>query len=468
VQNRATPLAPLVVLLPTLNEEEGVRATIQDIPFQELWDAGFDPRVLVVDGRSTDRTREVAVACGATVVLQSSRGKGGAVREGLEWATDRGVPYVVVMDADYTYPGSSLPTIATLLAAGSDMVIGIRRPDRHAMSELRGLVHRVGNGVLNFLSGYLARGTILDVCSGLWGMRSSVIPRLSLVSEGFDIEAEAFVKAFRMGLSVSQVPVVYRDRIGTAKLHAFQDGSRILLSILRYSRSTRGAPGAMNTPVSTSAGPLPPAIVRDLESVLFALNNLRVFVSPPSGPSSSAYGLVDQLRDSAPDLQVEVVSSRPRPSTGGVRGRPTSTGPSPGVDPGTPWSMVITLPEGRLHGVGQSCTIHVPEGEHLLYLDLAPSEKVPEQSEDPAGLGRSRAFRFERSSERPFSSLRFLSSSLAQFPAQRELALIDANVAHSDYAVYRARPGTGPETMRTPERTPELVPADGAMSSARD
>jgi len=453
-QGRAAALAPVVILLPTLNEREGVRATIHDIPLEALWEAGFDPKVVVIDGRSTDGTPEIAASLGAIVLHQTTKGKGLAVREGMEWAKNRGIPYVIVMDADFTYPGEALPTIATLLSAGSDLAIGIRRPDRHAMSEMRGLVHRLGNGMLNFLAGYLSRGTIMDVCSGLWGVRTSALDQLALVSEGFDIEAEAFVKAFRLGLSVSQIPVIYRDRVGTAKLHALQDGARILLSILRYSRSPREGPGALDAPVAPAVGPLPAATVRDLQSVLFALNNQRIFLSAAHARSTSVDALVSQLRGSAPDLAVEVVS------TGGAVATKTRPATIPSATSGA-WSLVITLPDGPLRRVGQSCTIHIPEGEQKVYLDLAPPAGAAEPSSDPNGFARSRAFRLERTSERGFSSLRFLSSSLAQFPVQRDLAMIEANVGRSPYAVYRERTGGPAESFAVPAAHPPAVLAEG-------
>jgi dolichol-phosphate hexosyltransferase len=455
VQGRPFESTPFVIVMPTLNEVEGVRATIGDIPFRELREAGFDPEVVVIDGRSTDGTQRVAAELGATVLVQTGRGKGAAVREALEWAEARQVPYVAVMDADFTYPGAALPTLATLLAAGSEMVVGVRRPDRHAMSELRGLVHRVGNGMLNFLAGYLARGTILDVCSGLWGVRTEVLPKLALVSEGFDIEAEAFVKAFRQGLAVSQFPVVYRDRVGIAKLHAFKDGSRILLSILRYSGYARVFPGGREGPSIPQTGPLPASTVRDLQSILFALNNRRVFVSGATAVGSSVDAVVNQLRDISPDLQVDRVSAHPK-----TPAPVAATENPPAGNSDSPWSLVITLPDGPLRRVGQSCTIRVPDGERMIYVDLAPPAE-PETSED---FSRSRAYRLEHSSDRRFSSLRFLSSSLAQFPGQRDLALIEANVAHSDFTIYRARTRAGPVGDGVPVPPLRTVLADGDSS----
>jgi len=125
VESRAF-VAPtrIAVLIPTLNEEEGLRATFGDLPFAELRNIGFDATVVVVDGHSTDSTAAVAKSLGTTFFVQRGKGKGAAVREGLEWAGARGIPYAIVMDADFTYPGAALPAMATLLAGISSRLRG--------------------------------------------------------------------------------------------------------------------------------------------------------------------------------------------------------------------------------------------------------------------------------------------------------------------------------------------------------
>jgi glycosyl transferase family 2 len=433
---------PILILLPTLNEEKGLEATLRDIPFGDLRALGFEPRVLVVDGHSTDATVVVAHSLGAMVITQTGKGKGAAVREGMDWAAARGFPHVIVADADFTYPGSALPAMATLLEAGSDLVIGIRRPDRHAMSNPRGLVHRLGNACLNFLAGYLSRGPVLDICSGLWGIHSSAVPQLDLVSEGFDIEAEAFVKAFRRGMAISQVPVVYRDRIGEAKLHAFQDGARILFSILRYSgRSAR----VVDRTAAQSDSPtdvLPAATVRDLQSVLLALNSNQVFVSAAAGGGPVVGELVRRLSGASPSVAVEQIRGEPVRWRKGELGLRGSVG-SP-TEANEPWTIVIDLPSRPLGRAGQKATIQVPSGQRTIHIDL-----VAGYDTEPVwlqGVARSRAYKLERSSERRLGSLRILSSSLAQFGEQRDLALIAANVANSEYSVFRER-----ERKSTPE-----------------
>jgi hypothetical protein len=456
----------LAIVIPTLNEEEGLRATVADIPFNELRALGFDGTVVVVDGRSTDSTAAVAQSLGTEFFVQRDKGKGAAVREGIDWAMARGIPYVMVMDADHSYPGSALPCMATLLDAGSDLVIGVRRPDRHALSELRGLVHRVGNGTLNFLAGYLSKGPILDVCSGLWGIRTAALDKMALESDGFDIEAEVFVKAFRRGLAISQVPVVYRDRLGRAKLHAFKDGSRILLSILRNSRRTRPLGESAVNGVSYPTDELPAPTMRDLQSLLFALNSRRVFVSGPAGGSAAVTELTQRLTDSNPGMSVAALPSNaselPPADTIAVSS-PAARAPTDLAADGQPWSIVITLPSGSLRRAGPTCTIRIPEGQRMLYVDMYnSSEAPPAPAPEDSWASKSQAYRTERSSGRPLSTLRLLSSSLAQFSPQRDLALIAANVSHSNYTVRRER---DPSLPRPQSDRPE-PPTEGPERSA--
>ena len=73
----------VVILLPTLNEERGLPRTLEDVPLAEIRSLGWSAKPLVIDGGSTDRTREVAASLGIPVVDQRSRGKGAAIREAL-------------------------------------------------------------------------------------------------------------------------------------------------------------------------------------------------------------------------------------------------------------------------------------------------------------------------------------------------------------------------------------------------
>ncbi|NOY11051.1 MAG: glycosyltransferase, partial [Archaeoglobi archaeon] len=121
------------ILIPALNEEESIGDVIDG--FRKL---GYD-NILVIDGHSTDRTREIAREKGAEVVVQSGKGKGQAVREAFEILDD---DVVVMIDADGTY----LPEDVELLL----------EPIRRGVAD-----HVVGNRLVNFEKGAFTRLNLL-------------------------------------------------------------------------------------------------------------------------------------------------------------------------------------------------------------------------------------------------------------------------------------------------------------------
>ncbi len=228
-----------VVILPALNEERGLARTLSQLPLDQFDFPGRRVVVLVVDGGSTDRTREVAQAAGAPVVTQTTRGKGAAIVEAIEWVRSLGAKYAVVLDADATYPPDRIVPTLDLLRGGTDLVIGVRRPVWGAPRNRVELVHRFGNVLFSYCASLLARRTILDLCSGFWGVSTERFAELELGEHQFAIEGELVLKSIRRGFRVQQIPVEYRDRLGEAKLRALRDGGHILLTILQYARPGR-------------------------------------------------------------------------------------------------------------------------------------------------------------------------------------------------------------------------------------
>src|SRR5579859_4822545 len=243
--------AHAVVVLPTLNEEEGLARTLSDLPIARFDDRGQKVRVLVVDGGSTDGTLEVARAAGVPVLKQSSRGKGGAMLEAVAWVHRLGIPFVVALDADARYPPDRILPALDLLRGGTDLVIGVRRPVWGPPSDFKDLIHRVGNVALSYTASFLSRRSILDLCSGFWGVSTERFMQLGLTHSSFAIEAELVLKSVRRGYTVHQIPVDYRERVGQPKLRAVRDGSQILRTVLRHARSARSSlPGRYPAPVT--------------------------------------------------------------------------------------------------------------------------------------------------------------------------------------------------------------------------
>src|SRR5881296_2915856 len=236
-------LTSLSILLPALNEEDGIAAVLKRIPRQTLQEKGIAYSVHLLDGRSTDRTRAVAKRLGAEIFVQSGNGKGSAFREFVPKIRDQ---YVVLLDSDGTYPPEVIPDLVEKLGAGSPVVLGSRlrgKIDHGAMS----LANRAGNHLLSWLASFLFATPISDVCSGMWGFVSDRLKSLGLTATGFDLEADLFAECALKGIPITEVPIRYDRRIGHPKLH-LHEGFRIALALLKK-RLRSGA-----TPASNASG----------------------------------------------------------------------------------------------------------------------------------------------------------------------------------------------------------------------
>jgi glycosyltransferase involved in cell wall biosynthesis len=212
----------ILIILPTLNEEPTIGRVIDEIPRQALEGVGYRVKLLVVDGNSTDRTRQVAREKGADVTVERRRGKGVAVIKALASAQ---ADFIFMLDADYTYPAGYIPDMLKLLE-GHQAVIGSRmrgRREKGAMSRL----NLVGNYLLSLIATVFYGKRVSDVCSGFWGLRGEVLENLNLKATAFDLEAELFSQLARRGSKLAEVPVDYRRRHTPPKLRSLRDGTRI-------------------------------------------------------------------------------------------------------------------------------------------------------------------------------------------------------------------------------------------------
>ncbi len=216
----------VTVLIPTLNEAPTIQGLIRDFA-----DHGYH-RVLVIDGRSSDGTAELAKAAGARVIVQTGRGKGNAVVEAFR---EIETPYVLMLDGDGTYDPADADLMVQPLMEGYDQVIGdrLRETDSGAFSRL----NYVGNYILNRLF-RLAHGRYLyDILSGYRAFSRQAIDSMCLKEQGFGIETEISVEAVRNRHRVRVVPIRYGRRPGTStKLNPIQDGYRIAVTIYRLAR----------------------------------------------------------------------------------------------------------------------------------------------------------------------------------------------------------------------------------------
>jgi dolichol-phosphate hexosyltransferase len=221
---RDTPLTQ--VLIAAWNEEEGIGLTIAEL--QKYLDS---PCVVVVDGKSVDRTVEVAKSLGAQVLIQDGRGKGDALSKALTQIKPS-IKYVVITDADYTYPAECLPQMINLLEENPSigMVCGNRFNGNVNRRALRDLFY-VGNRLISYTHNFFNGVQLEDPLTGLRVVRTEILRDWKVKSKGFDIEVELNHLVERKGFGIMETPIQYRVRIGEKKLKA-RHGATILKRIL--------------------------------------------------------------------------------------------------------------------------------------------------------------------------------------------------------------------------------------------
>jgi glycosyltransferase involved in cell wall biosynthesis len=224
----------IAILIPCYNEEQGIAKVMDNIPYHTLEMYGFEPKVIVIDNNSSDRTQEVAESKGAHVIFEPAKGKGNAIRKGFN-CIDSSTAYVVMLDGDSTYDAREmLRLIEPLKSRFCDVVIGSRLGGKVLKNAFKAQ-NRLANWVYTFLVRCFYCANVTDVLSGYFAWRGDVIigMRDHLQSDGFSIEMEMISKLVKLNYSIYSVPITYNTREGETKIESIKDGLKILFTLYR-------------------------------------------------------------------------------------------------------------------------------------------------------------------------------------------------------------------------------------------
>src|SRR5208283_451495 len=215
------------LIIAALNEAPGIGLTIA-----EMRDTLGDIPVLVVDGNSSDRTVEIAKNMGAKVVCQDGVGKGDALNKALQNA-DVNADYIILTDADYTYPAEYVPEMIKILEENPliGMVCGNRLSGQVDKEALHNVFH-IGNKLLALAHSMLNGVPLQDPLTGLRVIRAEILRGRLLKSKSFDIEVELNHLVGQLGFTIREIPIHYRARLGEKKLKV-SHGVTILKRILQ-------------------------------------------------------------------------------------------------------------------------------------------------------------------------------------------------------------------------------------------
>jgi dolichol-phosphate mannosyltransferase len=185
--------------------------------------------VLVMDGRSTDRTREVAAAEGARVEPDPGKGKGSAIRASLDLAKG---DIVVFMDADGSHDPNDIPKLWKPVAAGEvDLCVGSRYlgGSEELSINFGQLIRSIGNISMNIAINKRFTVYLSDTLNGFRAIRKDVGKKLRLIENKHTIEQEMVIRALRMGYKVKNVPAhEYARKHGASHIKIWREWPHFL------------------------------------------------------------------------------------------------------------------------------------------------------------------------------------------------------------------------------------------------
>jgi glycosyltransferase involved in cell wall biosynthesis len=227
--------SPIIdIIIPAYNEEKSIVHVIRDIPKAQVRD------IIVCNNASTDRTAEVAVENGATVVNQPQKGYGNACLAGMALIAQKAQKpdIVVFLDGDYSdYPEELLLLVAPIIEGRAEMVIGSRALGARESGSMTPQ-QVFGNWLATRLIRLFFNYTFTDL-GPFRAIRYDSLLKIDMVDRNFGWTVEMQIKAAKLKMPCLEIPVTYRRRIGVSKVSGTVKGTilagyKIIFTIFKY------------------------------------------------------------------------------------------------------------------------------------------------------------------------------------------------------------------------------------------
>lgn len=228
-------MKPIVnVIIPAFNEQDSIGNVIADLP-------KFVDEIIVVNNKSTDKTKENATKAGATVLTEERKGYGYACLKGMDYIAKKEVkPTIVVfLDGDYSdYPEQLTTLIQPIIENNIDFVIGARIKKLRENGSMTPQ-QIFGNWLATFLMKLFFNAKFTDL-GPFRAIKYQRLLDLNMQDKTYGWTVEMQLKALKQKLTYTETPMKYRNRIGVSKVSGTVKGSifagiKILSWIFKYS-----------------------------------------------------------------------------------------------------------------------------------------------------------------------------------------------------------------------------------------
>lgn len=224
----------IVVIIPAYNEENSVAKVVNDIP------AELVQEIIVVNNNSNDNTVINAQKAGATVLDERRPGYGYACLKGIDYCKQlQPAPDIVVfIDADYSDHPEEMPLLVQpIISGGMDMVIGSRSLGKKEPGSMT-IQQVFGNWLATSLLKWMYGVRYTDL-GPFRAIRYDKLLEINMLDTTYGWTVEMQLKAARLQMKITEVPVSYRKRIGFSKISGTLKGTvlagyKIITTIFKY------------------------------------------------------------------------------------------------------------------------------------------------------------------------------------------------------------------------------------------
>ncbi len=210
-----------IIISPAYNEAKNIERFIKAIERVVPKENFF-----IIDDGSTDETPDILKKKGVNFYSLPHRGKGFAIRWGIEYALNIKAKFVIFLDSDLQHPPELIPLFIDKLRKGADIVIGSRWRYLQMMPKDRYLSNRLTTFFVSLLVGR----RLYDTQSGFRGYRTFILRGISLGTERYETETELLIKLFLSRkvrkIDYVDIPAIYNG--AESNIRRMQDTLRFL------------------------------------------------------------------------------------------------------------------------------------------------------------------------------------------------------------------------------------------------
>jgi len=189
------------VVIPAYNEATVIQGVIS-----EIRSSGFT-NIIVIDDGSIDNTQEQASNSGIVTLRHLlNRGKGAAVKTGIEAAKELGADIVVTLDGDGQHDPADIAPMITLIREGYDVVLGSRLKNCDGMPAHKIAHNRIGNFLVWMVYGLW----VTDSQSGFRAYSKKALELIDTKTDRYEYDSEVIREIHRHQLRFTELPIQVR------------------------------------------------------------------------------------------------------------------------------------------------------------------------------------------------------------------------------------------------------------------